>query len=39
MKCFLSHLRKGFGLRDELVGVLGEVLLGLQQGVGHGGGC
>lgn len=30
-----AYLGKSLGLRDKLVGVLGEVLLGLQQGVGH----
>lgn len=34
-----SHLRKGLSFWDELVGVLGEVLLGLQQASGHDDEC
>lgn len=35
-----SHLCEGLSLRDDLVGLLGEVLLGLQQAaVGHGDEC
>lgn len=34
-----SHLRQGLGVWDELVGILGEVLLGLQQTVRHDDEC
>lgn len=34
-----SHLGKGLSFRDQLVGVLGEVLLGLQQASGHDDEC
>jgi hypothetical protein len=32
---FHNHLSKTFRLWDELVGILGEVLLGLQEAAGH----
>lgn len=34
-----SHLGKGLSFRDQLVGVLGEVLLGLQHASGHDDEC